>query len=56
MKLQMNNDIEMFFFFTGTEIVCQARGSPFPKIVWTKTDGTPVNTIPGLRQVGNRLF
>lgn len=36
---------------TGTEIICQARGSPFPSISWTKSDGTPIGTIPGLRQV-----
>ena len=39
------------FLFLGTEIICQARGSPFPSISWTKSDGTPIGTIPGLRQV-----
>ena len=39
------------FKFLGTEIICQARGSPFPSISWTKSDGTPIGTIPGLRQV-----
>ena len=39
-------------FGAGTEIICQSRGSPFPNISWTKADGTPIATIPGLRQVG----
>lgn len=36
---------------TGTEIVCQARGTPMPVITWTKTDGSVVKDVPGLRQV-----
>ena len=37
---------------TGTEIVCQARGTPMPRITWLKPDGTVVKDVPGLRQVG----
>ena len=39
---------------TGTEIVCQSRGTPMPKITWVKADGTIVKDVPGLRQVGLR--
>jgi hypothetical protein len=44
-----------YFQMTGTEIICQSRGSPFPNISWTKADGTPIATIPGLRQVSRLL-
>ena len=36
---------------TGTKIICQARGVPLPNITWTKADGEPIGTVPGLRQV-----
>ena len=36
---------------TGTEIICQSRGTPMPDIVWVKGDGTIVKDVPGLRQV-----
>ena len=36
---------------TGTKIICQARGVPLPNITWTKTNGEPIATVPGLRQV-----
>ena len=36
---------------TGTEIVCQARGTPMPHIVWVKGTGEMVKDVPGLRQV-----
>ena len=36
---------------TGTEIVCQARGTPMPHIVWVKGNGEIVKDVPGLRQV-----
>lgn len=37
---------------TGTKIICQARGVPLPNITWTKSNGEPIGTVPGLRQVG----
>ncbi len=37
---------------TGTEIVCQSRGTPMPKITWLRADGQVVKDVPGLRQVG----
>ena len=36
---------------TGTKIICQARGVPLPNITWTKSNGEPIGTVPGLRQV-----
>ena len=36
---------------TGTKIICQARGVPLPNITWTKANGEPIGTVPGLRQV-----
>ena len=36
---------------TGTEVICQSRGTPMPKITWVKADGTVVKDVPGLRQV-----
>ena len=39
---------------TGTEIVCQARGTPMPRIIWVQGNGEIVKDVPGLRQV--RLF
>ena len=39
---------------TGTEIVCQARGTPMPHIVWVKGNGDIVKDVPGLRQVSSR--
>jgi hypothetical protein len=37
---------------TGTEIVCQARGTPMPHIIWVKGgNGEIVKDVPGLRQV-----
>merc|ERR1719461_1247510 len=44
---------------TGTKIICQARGVPLPNITWTKSNGEPIGTVPGLRQVmdnGNLIF
>ena len=43
---------------TGTKIICQARGVPLPNITWTKSNGEPIGTVPGLRQVGgeDRVF
>ena len=38
---------------TGTKIICQARGVPLPNITWTKSNGEPIGTVPGLRQVGS---
>ena len=38
-------------FTAGTKIICQARGVPLPNITWTKTNGEPIATVPGLRQV-----
>ena len=40
---------------TGTEIICQSRGTPMPKIQWVKGDGTIVKDVPGLRQVRQLL-
>ena len=37
--------------FVGTKIICQARGVPLPNITWTKSNGDPIGTVPGLRQV-----
>ena len=36
---------------TGTEVICQSRGTPMPQITWVKGDGTVVKDVPGLRQV-----
>jgi len=36
---------------TGTKIICQSRGVPLPNITWTKSNGEPIGTVPGLRQV-----
>ena len=36
---------------TGTEVICQSRGTPMPQITWVKADGTIVKDVPGLRQV-----
>ncbi|TRY78805.1 hypothetical protein TCAL_07586 [Tigriopus californicus] len=36
---------------TGTEIICQSRGTPMPQITWVKTDGSIVQDVPGLRKV-----
>ena len=36
---------------TGTVIECSARGNPTPEIIWTRSDGTAVGDVPGLRQV-----
>ncbi len=37
---------------TGTEVVCQSRGTPMPKIQWVRaSDGEVVRDVPGLRQV-----
>ena len=38
-------------FTAGTKIICQARGVPLPNITWTKSNGEPIGTVPGLRQV-----
>ena len=41
---------------TGAEIICQSRGTPLPQITWVKTDGSVVQDVPGLRQVGWLTF
>ncbi|XP_049839470.1 Down syndrome cell adhesion molecule-like protein Dscam2 [Schistocerca gregaria] len=35
---------------TGAQVSCSARGSPPPSIVWMHADGSPVTSVPGLRQ------
>jgi len=41
---------------TGAEIICQSRGTPLPQITWVKTDGSVVQDVPGLRQVGSKFW
>ena len=41
--------------FSGTKIICQARGVPLPNITWTKSNGEKIETVPGLRQVNLRI-
>ncbi|GBM11065.1 Down syndrome cell adhesion molecule-like protein Dscam2 [Araneus ventricosus] len=36
---------------TGAVISCSAQGYPEPTIRWERRDGTPVSTIPGIRQI-----
>ncbi|XP_013133341.1 PREDICTED: Down syndrome cell adhesion molecule-like protein Dscam2 [Papilio polytes] len=36
---------------TGARVSCAAHGSPSPAITWQLPDGTPVDDVPGLRQV-----
>ena len=48
-----NSDIKLNMFSAGTKIICQARGVPLPNITWTKSNGEPIGTVPGLRQVNN---
>jgi len=37
---------------TGAEVICQARGTPMPKITWVRADDdSVVRDVPGLRQV-----
>ncbi|XP_055948841.1 cell adhesion molecule Dscam2-like isoform X4 [Argiope bruennichi] len=36
---------------TGAVISCSAQGYPEPSIRWERRDGTPVSTIPGIRQI-----
>nr|XP_042901562.1 Down syndrome cell adhesion molecule-like protein Dscam2 isoform X1 [Parasteatoda tepidariorum] len=36
---------------TGAVIPCSAQGHPDPIVRWEKRDGSPVSTIPGVRQV-----
>ena len=41
---------------TGTEVVCQSRGTPMPAITWVRAaDGKVVRDVPGLRQVGRSI-
>ncbi|XP_069192476.1 cell adhesion molecule Dscam2 isoform X3 [Procambarus clarkii] len=48
-----------FVSSSGGSVTCQAGGSPPPSVTWVNRDGTPVTTIPALRQVltnGTLLF
>ncbi|KAG8199382.1 hypothetical protein JTE90_000252 [Oedothorax gibbosus] len=36
---------------TGAVISCSAQGRPDPVIRWERRDGSPVSTIPGIRQI-----
>lgn len=36
---------------TGSVITCSAQGTPEPAMRWERKDGSPVSSIPGIRQV-----
>lgn len=40
-----------FVSSSGGSVTCRARGSPRPSVKWVNHDGSPVTTIPGLREV-----
>ncbi|XP_042210985.1 Down syndrome cell adhesion molecule-like protein Dscam2 [Homarus americanus] len=42
-----------FVSSSGGAVSCRAGGSPPPSVTWVNRDGSPVNSIPALRQVLN---
>ena len=40
----------VFLNSTGAVIACDGGGTPKPKVLWTRPDGSPLSPTPGLRQ------
>uniref|UniRef100_T1IT66 Down syndrome cell adhesion molecule-like protein Dscam2 n=1 Tax=Strigamia maritima TaxID=126957 RepID=T1IT66_STRMM len=44
-------DLVQFSNINGSTVKCQGRGKPQPTVAWLLSDGTPVSSVPGLRQL-----